>query len=384
MPFCIESDDLPRRRTARPRRGFDHPAAHPSAGRTRTGDPPDASPVNSQPADRMALPAQDTDPVGVGGPSAPDATPRASGRSTAMASWLPGCQALIMAAALSLALPLQVLGQQSGTCGLMVMAHGGGQDWNSAVERAVAPVREARPTRIAFGMANPETLRRAQTELEHAGVACVAVVRLFMSAKSFLEQTEYLFGLRPDPPGFFMMHGTHGSSHEPPPPIPVGAQVVLSDEGLLDAPEIGAVLAERANAMHDAEVRQSVLVIAHGAGDDDVDAEWLRKLDVLADSVRATGRFHTVKVATLREDWKEKRSVAEAQIRSFVEEQSALGVAVIVVPFRLVGFGPYDKVLEGLPYVADGTGILPSPLVTKWIESQAQELSARAAIATGQ
>ncbi len=320
--------------------------------------------------------------MGGGGPSAFDTAPRAMGRAV-IASRLPDFKALLIAAALGgLVSPSEVLAQQSGTCGLMVMAHGGGENWNSAVEAAVAPVGEARPTRIAFGMANPKTLSRAQAELEQAGVECVAVVRLFMSAKSFLHQTEYLFGIRPDAPKFFMMHGTHGSSHEPPQPIPVEARVVLSDEGLLDAPEIGAVLAQRANALHDAEVRQSVLVIAHGAGDDEVNAGWLRKLDLLAERIRETGNFHTVKVATLREDWKEKRSVAEAQIRGFVEGQSALGVEVIVVPFRLVGFGPYEKVLEGLSYVADGTGILPSPLVTEWIEAQAQELSARAAFPT--
>ena len=270
----------------------------------------------------------------------------------------------------------KVMAQTANRCGLMVMAHGGEDDWNEAVKTAVDPLTDKMPVRIAFGMADPSSMSKAVTELEAVGVECIAVVRLFLSGKSFLHQTEYLFGLRQDAPEFFVSHAAHGPSHEPS-PIAVKSEILLSEDGLLDAPAVGGMLKQRAIALHSVDVEQSLLLLAHGAGNDEVNAEWLRKMDLLADSVRATGSFNTVKVATLREDWPEKRQIAEKAIRGFVEEQFKMGIQTVVVPVRLYGMGPYEKVLEGLSDVTISTGILPDPAVTAWIESQANKLSAR-------
>ncbi len=43
-----------------------------------------------------------------------------------------------------------------------------------------------------------------------------------------------------------------------------------------------------------------------------------------------------------------------------------------LIPFRIAGFGPYAKVLEGLEYVADGRGFCPHPNMTRWIEQTAR------------
>ena len=267
--------------------------------------------------------------------------------------------------------------QANRACGVMVMAHGGTDEWNAAVEAAVAPLKDRIPTAIAFGMADPATLKQAVVTLEEQGVDCIAVVRLFMSAHSFRHQTEYLLGLRADPPPFFISHGGHGahpgSDAEDPQPLSVNAEILLSQEGLLDAPQMGDVLAQRAMSMSDESGQESVLVIAHGPGDDAENEEWLRKLDALADSIRATGSFTSVAVHTLREDWEEKRAEAEQRIRAFVETQSKDKGRVLVIPFRLYGFGPYAEVLDGLSYEANGMGLLPSSMVTDWIIEQAQK-----------
>ncbi len=259
-------------------------------------------------------------------------------------------------------------------CGLMVMAHGGSEEWDTAVHDAVEPLREQMPTTIAFGMANPSTLKDAITELEKQNVNCIAVVRLFMSAHSFLHQTEYLLGLREDPPPFFISH--HGPSHDHAPPVPIEytASLKISDTALLDAPEMGKLLAQNAIALTDSSGMESVLIIAHGVGDDAVNDEWMRKLDHLSDTVRETGLFRNVAVHSLREDWEEKRVHAEAEIRGYVEMNSVNGGRVIVLPFRLFGFGPYADVLDGLSYVSEGIGLLPNPEITAWIERMANEL----------
>ncbi len=267
-----------------------------------------------------------------------------------------------------------VSAQRSNPCGLMVMAHGGAEEWDTAVKDAVAPVREKIPTSIAFGMANPETMQAAVAELEAQDIDCIAVVRLFMSAHSFLHQTEYLLGLREDAPPFFISHHGPHHHHETPAPVEFQGKIAISQTALLDAPEMGEILAANARALSDSSGNESVLIIAHGAGDDTVNAEWLRKLDQLSDTVRETGLFRNVAVYSLREDWKEKRSKSEVEIREYVEENSKGEGHVIVLPFRLFGFGPYAEVLDGLSYKSNGIGLLPDPNVSAWIERIANEL----------
>ena len=258
---------------------------------------------------------------------------------------------------------------QEAKCGLMVMAHGGGDQWNDAVNEAVGPLRDQIPVSIAFGMANPSTMATSVQELQRQGAACIAVVRLFVSSKSFLHQTEYLLGLREDAPRFFVTMPGHGSGHKPR-PIAVNLPVDINREGLMDAPQMGSILAERALALRDSTKEEAVIVIAHGPGDDKENEMWLTRLDGLADSIRVTGLFSEVQVHTLREDWKEKRAEAEDRIRAFVTTHSGGDSQVIVLPFRLYGFGPYADVLEGLDYKAAGKGLLPNAHVTDWIRSQ--------------
>ena len=85
-------------------------------------------------------------------------------------------------------------------------------------------------------------------------------------------------------------------------------------------------------------------------------------------------QIRRVQVETLREDWPEKRKVSEARIRAFVEQSAKDGGRVIVIPYRVAGFGPYAKVLEGLEYASDGQGLLPSPQVVGWVRRQAETL----------
>jgi sirohydrochlorin ferrochelatase len=249
--------------------------------------------------------------------------------------------------------------------GVMVMAHGGEPEWNATVQDAVAPLRSWTPVVVAFGMAVPDSLQRAVRELEAEGVTQIAVVRLFVSAASFRHRTEYILGVRPDPPPPYD-RSEHGVA-----PIERAASIVINEQGLSQSPRIGMVLAARVAALSSTPPQESVLILAHGMGDDRTNDVLVSDIDRLADQVRALGPFRAVQVETLREDWDEKRPLAEQRIRGFVEAGSRDSGRVIVVPFRVSGFGPYRDVLEGLDYVADGVGLLPHPQVSAWIEEQA-------------
>lgn len=274
--------------------------------------------------------------------------------------------------------------------GLLIMAHGGDDQWNRAVKEAVAPLEKVCPVVVAYGMAQREPLRQGILQLEEQGVRKIAVVRLFMDGRSFLSQTEYLLGVSDRPPPFFLHHDHHHHhkmmtrdavrllrGSEIPPPLELQSQVILSAAGLLESRLAGDVLLDRVRALSESPAAESVIVIGHGVESDDRDRYWKDRMQALAQGLKALGPFREVRVETLREDWEAKRKVAEERIRGFVSKQSRQG-RVLVVPFRVFGFGPYDEVLEGLDYSADRKGLLPHPNVTQWLREQAQDCFSRA------
>jgi hypothetical protein len=271
--------------------------------------------------------------------------------------------------------------------GILVMAHGGDEAWNRDVEAVVAPLKDRYPVEIAFGMARTSTLREAVERLEQKGVRRIAVVRMFISGESFLPETEYILGLRTEPPAAPASaaaphgavpaappsaHGDHGDHcAEAPQPIASKCTFVLSQQGVADSALVDEILLERANALSKTPSRESVLLLAHGPADDAENERWLAKMEKRARGISQAGGFREVRCETLREDWPEKRAVSEKRIREFVQQHSRNGGRVIVIPFRVAGFGPYKEVLEGLEYVSDGRGFCPHPNMTTWIEQAA-------------
>ncbi len=118
--------------------------------------------------------------------------------------------------------------------------------------------------------------------------------------------------------------------------------------------------------------------MAHGMGDDRENEQVLQRTATLTRSLATLGSFRAIAVETLREDWPEKRKAAEARIRDFVARGHENKGRVIVMPMRLFGFGPYQEILADLNYVADGKGLLPHPLITTWIQTQAEACFKRA------
>ena len=272
--------------------------------------------------------------------------------------------------------------------GVLVMAHGGGEAWNREVEAMLAPLRQDYRLELAFGMADAGSMETAVRRLEAQGVNRIGVVRLFISGESWRERTEQIFGLRPgasprpSDQGHegHEGHEGHGGGHA------MGfwridsdARFALSDEGLAAAPEMGAVLAARARALSRDPAGESVLILAHGPGDDDENERWLRLIDERAEAVRALAPFRAVRVETLREDWPDKRVAAEARVRAFVADAAANQGRAIVIPYRVAGFGPYARVLDGLSYEADQRGLVPSGEVRNWVRRQAETLRAELA-----
>lgn len=259
-----------------------------------------------------------------------------------------------------------------GKVGVVLMAHGGDAAWNAEIERAVTPLRARHDLEIAYGMAECATLRKAAERLEARGATTLVVVRLFVRSESFLERIQYLLGLRAEPPG-----------GKPPKPdccipaephdvcVPLRSRSTVVLTSALDGDALlGPILAERAAHLSKEPEREAVLILSHGLGDDAANERLKADIERLAAEVRSVRPFRTVVAETLREDWPEKRKESEARLRAFMEQAKADGVRILVIPYRVAGFGPYKEILEGWDYVADGRGFLPHPNVSDWIERQ--------------
>jgi sirohydrochlorin cobaltochelatase len=280
----------------------------------------------------------------------------------------------------------------AGGFGILVMAHGGGPEWNRTVLDAVAPLRGKYPVEVAFGMADACSLQESVRKLEAQQVREIGVVRLFVSGESWYEETEKILALAPGAPapaagacaagdtghegheGHAGHGGHHGMAFFR---VDSQAAFALSAEGLSDAPETGPILADRARTLSRMPEKEDVLILAHGPGDDAENQRWLAAIDARAAEVRASLPFHRVEVMTLREDWPDKRKNAEKRVVDFVARAQAEGRQAIVIPFRLSGCGPYAEVLAGQEYVADRRGLLPHVNITSWIGRQAEELRRR-------
>ncbi len=272
------------------------------------------------------------------------------------------------------------------------MAHGGNAAWNRAVEAVVEPLRQTYPVEIAFGMAKTSTMRDAVDRLEEQGVNRIAVVRMFISGESFLGKTQYILGL-PSPldgkanagatahssAGQTSSHTMGGAQHsssghtmEAPSPIDSDAIFILSEDGVSASPLIDDILFERARLLSVDPSQECVVILGHGPRDDSENERWLANMHRRAERLRAHGQYRHVWTETLREDWPDRRAAAEERIREHIREHETAGQRVIVVPFRVAGFGPYEEVLDGLNYIADGAGFCPHPNMTQWIDQTAR------------
>lgn len=254
--------------------------------------------------------------------------------------------------------------------GVLVLAHGGDENWNREVKKAIEPLWDKYLIEIAYGMAVPKNIQNGIHALEKKGAKKIIAVPLFVSSFSpIIRQTEYLLGLRPelvDEP--IIMNNQRASKSLK--PIKTKANIVMTN-ALDDHPLVGEILLERAMELSQSPKTETAILVAHGPNGEKDNRKWLNTMNNLAKQVNDKGGFKAVLCVTLRDDApQETYNKAKQHFRKLVIEKGKDG-KVIVVPLLLASGGIEKGIperLEGLEYIYNGKTLLPHKNITKFVE----------------
>lgn len=266
--------------------------------------------------------------------------------------------------------------------GILLMAHGGGADWNQCVADIRDGLEAKVPVETAFGMADGAELERAAQALEARGVGKIVAVPLFINSDSeVLDHTRYLLGLRSQP-SLVLRDGlarkkagpaAHAAKHHAggfslrrvKNSLPVVMTAALDSH-----PLIAQILLDRANNLSQDPSRESVILVGHGPVDEKADKIWLKTMGDLAQAVESEGRFKEVVSVTLRDDAPAVvKNKAAGRLRALVAEAQRQG-RTIVIPFLIARGGMEGHIvdiLKGLNYAWDGNALCPHPNLERWV-----------------
>jgi sirohydrochlorin ferrochelatase len=277
---------------------------------------------------------------------------------------------------LGIALTAASAGAQQLKTGLLVVAHGGGPDWNQQILDVASAVRHDGPVRVSFLMGSSARERAFQNEvaaLRAAGAARVVVVPLFISSHSeHMDQLRFLIGER-ESLDETMLHHLQMNGIE----RPADRSGLRLTAALDSAPELAAALAERGRRLADDRGDRALFLLGHGPNGAEDYAQWMTALRPVAEAARRAAGYRLAAVELVRDD---APPVVRAEAVKRARELVALMYAatnkpVVVVP-TLVATGSISRVklradLEGLPVVYSGEAVLPGAGLARWVERMA-------------
>ena len=299
------------------------------------------------------------------------------------------CRAAVLAAVLTMSLAAPA----AAGPGIVLLAHGGSEQWNGNVRALAEVINRERPVEIAFGMATRANIQKAIDALVQRGVTEIVAVPLFISShSSVVTSTEYLLGLRADAPKDLALFakmghgsgatGTSGHEGHTMAPVdgtkPIASPVPVRMTSALDShPIVARILADRARAISKDPAREAILLVAHGPVSEEENRRWLAGMSDLAQSIGKSAPYATIDFMTVRDDAPpEIRNAATAELRALVEKRRSAGSRVLLVPV-LLSFGGIEqgikKRLDGLEYVMAPQAVMPDPRLVIWVIEKSQK-----------
>ena len=262
--------------------------------------------------------------------------------------------------------------------GVLLVAHGGGAEWNAQVETVAREIHLPGPVGVSFLMGPGAATGRFQDvtqELVRRGAHEIVVIPMLVSSHSgHFEQVRYLAGGTDSLDDEMRHHLEMSGITRPQTDVPLRLAHAMDD-----APEVAEALAARALALATDPAAEALFIVGHGPSSSEAYAAWMDNLRRVADTVRARSGFRTVLVDLVKDDASAPvRAEAVQRIRELIQLQHELtGRDVIVVPL-LVASGSINRQklpadLAGLPIRYSGEALLPHPAMARWVEARVRE-----------
>lgn len=259
-----------------------------------------------------------------------------------------------------------------GGVGVLVLAHGVGENSDGLFIESLKPMGERWPTVMSFGM-NMMTSAPVQSSVddltERGAKKIILVPTVVTSHNTLIRQWEYIFSMRDE------------SEYLDVSLVETGAEVVMA-KPFNDHPLITEALLDFTKTKSANPANEVVIIVGHGPEDVEDNIPDLEILQAHVDRIKVAGKFSDVKVINLQDDaYPPIRKSNVKKLRRWVTSAQRADKDVIVTVITTASHGVQEHIredLRGLDYAFADQGLSEHPNYLKWIESTVEEQLAKA------
>ena len=257
--------------------------------------------------------------------------------------------------------------EMQGDVGVLVLAHGVGENSDQLFVQALEPMAETWPTAVSFGMAMMMSgqIQSSVDDLTARGVDTIVLVPTAVTEyNSLSRQWEYIFNMREE------------SSYLDVPRVNTDAKVLMTAH-FENHPLITEILLDYIREVSVDPANEVVILVGHGPEEIEDNIPDLEILQTHVDRISAAESFSDVKVINLQDDaYPPIRKSNVKKLRRWVTSAKRQDKTVIVAVVTSASFGVQAHIredLRGLDYVFADKGFTEHPNYLKWIQAAVEE-----------
>ncbi|TFG88014.1 MAG: hypothetical protein E4H19_00120 [Chromatiales bacterium] len=252
-----------------------------------------------------------------------------------------------------------------GDTGVLILAHGVGQNSDRILKEAFAPMAEKYPTAIGYGMAmmGSAHLQSAVDDLRARGARRIILVDEGTTTKynTLTRHWQYIFGMYPEP------------SYLAVPKINAPDLKFVWTGHFNDHTLITEMLYENARSVSTDPANEVLIIVGHGPEDAVDNVPDLEILQAHVDRLKAKKEFADVRIINLQDDAiLPVRESNVRRLRTWIQQARKSGKKVVVVAVSGASFGVQQHIktdLRGLEYTFAERGLSESPKFVQWVDS---------------
>jgi hypothetical protein len=252
-----------------------------------------------------------------------------------------------------------------GDTGVLILAHGIGENSDRILKQALEPMAAKYPTAIGYGMSmmGSAHLQSAVDDLRARGVRRIILVDEGTTTKynTLTRHWQYLFGMYPEP------------SYLAVPKVNAPDVKFVWTGHFNDHPLITEMLYDNARSVSKNPANEVLIIVGHGPEDGADNGPDLKILQAHVDRLKAKKEFADVRIINLQDDAiLPVRESNVRKLRAWIQQASKSGRKVIVVAISSASFGVQQHIitdLRGLDYTFAERGLSESPKFIQWVDA---------------